>query len=215
MKNTKKISLILLFFLAVLTICFVSYKITLAAITDAPITISPPTGLGNSAFSQDIPTVISLIFNIIISASGAVFIITFLIGGIQYLSSSGNEEGTGKAKKILIDAVIGLILVLSSWAIGTWVIHSLGSTGSGGSGGTIVSTPQPMPGLQSIGPMPSTTQNGLPSVSTTVTTTVNYQYQYCFDHTGESQSSDWQARCCQTGDFVGTALCPNTHSPNQ
>ncbi len=136
MKNSKKISLILLFFVAVLTICFVSYKIALAeSAVSAPITISPPAGLGNSAFSQDIPTVISLIFNIIISAAGAVFIILMLIGGIQYLSSSGNEEGTSKAKKLLLDAVIGLVLVLSSWAIGTWVIRSLGGTGTGGSGG--------------------------------------------------------------------------------
>ncbi|MFA5300988.1 MAG: pilin [Lutibacter sp.] len=168
MKKNNKISKIVffsLFTLSILTICLVSYKIALAAINPSAtnqITVAAPNALGGSVFGQDIPAVISLLFNIIISASGAIFIILFLIGGIQYLFASGNEEGTGKAKKLLLDAVIGLIIVLSSWAIGTWVIKSLGGSGNGsvntngGNNGTLV-TPGPMPSPANLGGTPTPT----------------------------------------------------------
>lgn len=72
-----------------------------------------------------LPSIVGRLFTIVVSAAGLIFIILFLVGGIQYLSSAGNEEGTGKAKKLLIDSVIGLIIVLSVWAIGKWIIDRL------------------------------------------------------------------------------------------
>jgi len=45
-----------------------------------------------------------------------------LVGGIMYLSGAGNEDQTGKAKKIMIDAVIGLFIVMSVYAISSFVI---------------------------------------------------------------------------------------------
>jgi len=62
----------------------------------------------------------------VIVAAGAIFVILLLVGGIQYLTGSGNEEATGKAKKMMIDAVIGLIIVLAAWAIGQWVLGRFG-----------------------------------------------------------------------------------------
>ena len=70
-------------------------------------------------------SIITLIFNTIITISGVIFLIMLLIGGIQYLTGAGNEETTGKAKKMMIDAIVGLIIVLASWAIGTWILNRL------------------------------------------------------------------------------------------
>lgn len=74
----------------------------------------------------DVPSTIGTIFRVIIAASAAIFLIILIIGGITYLSSSGNEEGTGKAKKMMLDAVIGLAIVLAVWGIGTWVLKQVG-----------------------------------------------------------------------------------------
>ncbi|TSC93247.1 MAG: Uncharacterized protein CEN89_151 [Candidatus Berkelbacteria bacterium Licking1014_7] len=76
---------------------------------------------------------IKKIFNIAISVSGVIFMIILLVGGIQYLTGAGNEEATGKAKKMMIDAAIGLLIVLSVWAIGTWVINALAGNSTGSS----------------------------------------------------------------------------------
>jgi len=66
-------------------------------------------------------------------AVGAVFVILFLVGGVQYLTSAGNEESATKAKKLLTDAVIGLVIVLASWAVANWILNGLGGEANFGS----------------------------------------------------------------------------------
>jgi len=36
-----------------------------------------------------------------------------IIGGIQYMTSAGNEEKTNKAKKTILWAIIGIAIVIS------------------------------------------------------------------------------------------------------
>ena len=69
---------------------------------------------------------IETIFNVVIILAGAIFVILFLVGGIQYLTAAGNEEQTGKAKKLLVDAIVGLVIVLAAWAIANFVLDQLG-----------------------------------------------------------------------------------------
>ena len=71
------------------------------------------------------PGLITTIFNLVISVSGAIFLVMVLIGGVQYLVGAGNEETTSKAKRLMLDAVIGLLLVLAAWPIGTFVINTI------------------------------------------------------------------------------------------
>lgn len=102
-----------------------------------------------------VPQIVSLIFNIAIYGSGVAFIILFLVGGIQYLGAAGNEDALNKAKKLLINSVIGLIIVLASWAVGNFIIRALyrGAPSinipSGPAGGT--TTPAKGPEGQSTG----------------------------------------------------------------
>lgn len=75
---------------------------------------------------NSVQDVVALIFKTIIALSGAIFLVLFLIGGLRYLLSSGDEEGTSKAKKVLVDSIIGLLAVLTAWAIGTWILGKVG-----------------------------------------------------------------------------------------
>lgn len=69
-------------------------------------------------------------FNIVIVVAGIVFVILFLIGGITYLTAAGNEDNTKKARALMLDAVVGLVIVVTSWAIGTYVLSLLGIKGA-------------------------------------------------------------------------------------
>lgn len=69
-------------------------------------------------------------FNIVIVVAGVVFVILFLVGGISYLTAAGNEDATKKARTLMLDAVIGLVIVVTSWAIGTYVLSLLGIRGA-------------------------------------------------------------------------------------
>ena len=68
----------------------------------------------------------NVIFQLLTAAAGVVFIILLIVGGFQYLTGAGNEEATGKAKKLMIDAVIGLIITLIAYAAGYWILGKLG-----------------------------------------------------------------------------------------
>lgn len=89
-----------------------------------------------------ISQIITFAFNFVVAIAGVIFIIMMLVGGIQYLTAAGNEESLGKAKGTMIQSIVGLIVVLSSWAIGTWILGSVGiksneDVGGGGGGGAI------------------------------------------------------------------------------
>ncbi len=72
-----------------------------------------------------VDSAIGSIVNAVITIAEVAFILLFLVGGIMYLTSTGNEEQAGKARKLIIDAVIGLIIVLSAWAVSTWILGKL------------------------------------------------------------------------------------------
>jgi hypothetical protein len=40
-----------------------------------------------------------------------------IIGGISYITSAGNTEATGKAKKRIVNALVGLALTFLAWTI--------------------------------------------------------------------------------------------------
>ena len=86
------------------------------------------TGPAQAGNFSDLGTTIQTIFNFVILLSGVIFIVLFLVGGVTYLTAAGNEEQTGKARKLLVDAVVGMVIVLASWALGSFVLKKLGVT---------------------------------------------------------------------------------------
>lgn len=83
--------------------------------------------------------------NFIAAFIGAGAFVMMLYGGFMYVVSFGNEEKTGKAKKILIGAVIGLAIAFAAFAIVTTVTRlSPDRTPSGGPSGLppVVLSPQ-------------------------------------------------------------------------
>lgn len=87
--------------------------------------VGTPSKLKGTDFGT-IAEAIGKLFNIAITVGGVIFVLLFLLGGIQYLAAAGNEENTNKAKKLLVDAVVGLLIILASWAVGTYILSLLG-----------------------------------------------------------------------------------------
>lgn len=57
------------------------------------------------------------IVNFFLTFLGLLAVVMVIYGGFLYVSSAGNEENVKKAKQILIYAVIGIILIVASFAI--------------------------------------------------------------------------------------------------
>ena len=46
-------------------------------------------------------------------------------GGFLWMTAAGNDDAVSKAKKIMIAGVIGLVIVLSAFAIASYVVEQL------------------------------------------------------------------------------------------
>ncbi len=84
--------------------------------------------VGNTAFNlpnnqapQDIRTVVASLTNIFLGLLGMIFIILVIAGGFMWMSSAGNADKVEKAKKLMGAGVIGLLIILSAFAISLYV----------------------------------------------------------------------------------------------
>jgi O-antigen/teichoic acid export membrane protein len=58
---------------------------------------------------------VTYIYNFVAMAVGIVGVLMFLVGGFQYMISAGNKSVSGEAKKTMINAIIGIVLVLAAY----------------------------------------------------------------------------------------------------
>lgn len=59
---------------------------------------------------------------ITLSLVSTVAVLYLVIGGFQYIMSSGNPDNVGKAKNTILYAIIGLLLAILSFAIVSFII---------------------------------------------------------------------------------------------
>ncbi len=89
----------------------------------------------NIVLSATSPIVVATkIVNLVMMFLGIIAVSLVIYGGFVWMTSNGREERIETAKKILKNALIGLIIILSSWGIAAFVLSRLAG-GSGGGGG--------------------------------------------------------------------------------
>ena len=89
------------------------------------------------ATSSDIRVIIANIIRIILGFLGTVAFTLFLYAGFLYMTAGGNADKIERAKLIIRNALIGLVVILSAYGIVTFILSALvgGSIGNGGAGG--------------------------------------------------------------------------------
>ena len=63
--------------------------------------------------------------NIVLGVIGAVAVIVIIVGAVHYLTSQGDPNKIATGKKTIIGGVVGLVIVLLSFAIVNFVLNSL------------------------------------------------------------------------------------------
>lgn len=76
---------------------------------------------GDTFFASTIGTIITAALSLV----GVIFLVLTIYGGFLWMTASGKEEQVTKAKNILTMALIGLIIVLSAYAITRFVYSYL------------------------------------------------------------------------------------------
>ncbi|MFH1077663.1 MAG: pilin [Patescibacteria group bacterium] len=75
--------------------------------------------------SGDVRQTAARIINVALGFLGIIAVVIVLLGGFKYMISGGNEEKTSEAKKLIVSGIIGLAIILSAWAITSFVISRL------------------------------------------------------------------------------------------
>lgn len=84
--------------------------------------------LGNS----DLRTTIARLINVALSLLGVIAVVIILAGGFKWMTAGGNDDKVAEARKMIFSGIIGLAIILSSWAIALFVLNRLrDATGSG------------------------------------------------------------------------------------
>ena len=82
-----------------------------------------------TADSGDLTYVVGSIISVALSVLGIVLLIFMLYGGFLWMTAGGDAEQVKKAKTIMINSVVGLIILLAAYAISAYVITILGTAG--------------------------------------------------------------------------------------
>jgi hypothetical protein len=81
--------------------------------------------VGMFSEAQDVPSLIAVIIRIMLMVGGAIAVLFVIIGGYQYMTSSGNEEQAEQGRKTLTNAIIGVIIILLAWVIVNVVVNQV------------------------------------------------------------------------------------------
>ncbi len=85
------------------------------------------TGLGQG----DLTTTIGSLIRVALGFLGVVAVVIILLGGFKWMTAGGSDEKVGEAKKLIIAGIIGLAIILSAYAIASFVISSIVGAAAG------------------------------------------------------------------------------------
>jgi len=105
-----------------------------------PVVVSAATldlGLNGGQFNNiglgknDLKSTIAQFINVGLGFLGILAVLIILWGGFDWMTAGGDEKKLKNAKERIIQGIIGLIIILSAWAIASFVLTSIAtSTGT-------------------------------------------------------------------------------------
>lgn len=115
------------------TTVIVAFLAILPAFVIAPHASAQTDLLGNLDNAQgatslqdtDLTVLIGNLINIVLSFLGVIFLVLTIYAGFLWMTAGGKPEQTETARKMLINATIGLVLILAAFAISKFVLKSL------------------------------------------------------------------------------------------
>lgn len=87
--------------------------------------LDPRVGTATGLGTTDVRVTVARIIRVAMGLLGIVAVVIILIGGFTWMMAGGNEEKVGEAKKWIFAGIIGLAIILSAYAIASFVINQL------------------------------------------------------------------------------------------
>ena len=93
--------------------------------------IKDNSGLPSESNLNDPRQVAARVIRIILGFLGILAVVIILFAGFKWMTSGGSEDKVGEAKKMLAAGIIGLVIILSAYALANFVISQLYSATTG------------------------------------------------------------------------------------
>lgn len=104
-----------------LGVALLSFGLPVLAQSDELAVTAANSGLG----SNDLVTIIGTVIKVFLGVLGIIFLILVLYSGFLWMTAGGDDKQVERAKKILINGVVGLVIMMFSYAITSFVINAL------------------------------------------------------------------------------------------
>ncbi|MFH2063455.1 MAG: hypothetical protein ABIJ46_04900 [bacterium] len=75
--------------------------------------------------SKDLLDIVGSVIFAAMGLLGVVLLVLILYGGFLWMTAGGNDDQVGKAKKIITNSVIGLVIIMAAYAIATFVFEAI------------------------------------------------------------------------------------------
>lgn len=122
-QTTKKIVSLVATFAIVATIAIPA--MTFAQSSSDPYGVDAVGDSGLNLSGGDVRQTAARLINVALGFLGIIAVIIVLIGGFKYMLSGGDEKKTEDARKLIVSGIIGLAIILSAWAITSFVMSRL------------------------------------------------------------------------------------------
>ncbi|MFH1522985.1 MAG: hypothetical protein ABIE43_04190 [Patescibacteria group bacterium] len=131
-KKIINIKIALLGIIILSTAVFLLPSLVLAADIDVGLEFGEQTGLGKA----DPRIIVLKIIRVALGFLGIIAVALIMYAGWLWMTSEGDEEKINQAKRVIKNVIIGLIIIMSSFAIVSFILNKLilGTTGGPGSG---------------------------------------------------------------------------------
>ncbi|MFH1890885.1 MAG: hypothetical protein ABIJ91_04985 [Candidatus Kuenenbacteria bacterium] len=87
--------------------------------------IASEAGLKTGSEETSLTVIIGGIIYSALGLVGVLFLLLIIIAGLRWMMAGGNEETVAKAKSAIINAAVGVLIILSAYAITFFVINVL------------------------------------------------------------------------------------------
>lgn len=99
--------------------------VTAGALDGAATNLGNVNKSGNAGATVPLPSLIGGLISVLLGSLGIVFVIFIVQAGIMYMTAAGDPAKVDKAKKTIMQAVIGLIILVAAYSISSFVISQI------------------------------------------------------------------------------------------
>lgn len=95
------------------------------------LTATAEQGYSNAIPFKDlsVSALIGKFINIALSFVGVIMFVYTVYGGFLYMTASGDKAALGKGKEIVVNNVIGLVIIVSAYALTNFILNTLTNIG--------------------------------------------------------------------------------------